>query len=139
MSFSMQKVLEINKKHVDASFNMAIAYQHMARADDISNEARLRYYFSINLYRIKIIQCVNRYLSCAMRCYVQISSWKDSISRQFVVEALKGVESIRKEQSKYSTTNSSTVAAGQNLYSSSVSTTSSVGTSVETSTLDEKA
>lgn len=37
-----------------------------------------------------------------MRCYIQISSWKDNIPRHFVVEALKGIETVRKEQTKYS-------------------------------------
>ena len=39
-----------------------------------------------------------------MRCYVQISSWKDSISRRFVVDALKGVESVRRQQADLSGT-----------------------------------
>lgn len=36
-----------------------------------------------------------------MRCYVYISSLKDIISRQFAAEALKGIETVRREQMKF--------------------------------------
>ena len=38
-----------------------------------------------------------------MRCYVQISSWKETISRHFILEALNGIETVRQQQALYTT------------------------------------
>ena len=76
-------MVDLEPKHVDATFNMAVAYQELAKKKSISKETKLRYGFAC------MCECIYVYVQICMCNTLFIFS--DNVSRLTVILPPTGI------------------------------------------------